>query len=171
MRPFTFISITTSLGMQARYQAHLVDRNVVTDACHDILENTTSGHVEQQVIGDDVLRATTPSHPSTWRTCSRYPRALTRAGGIALRRDFSLDELAYQCPGEVTIPGLTGQHVHCGHKARAEVRFRAGRFLPPPLNERWKQDYDPGREGTRPAIGRSGFVFLNGQSAPSRYRS
>jgi hypothetical protein len=115
--------------MQARYQAHLVDRNVVTDACHDILENTTSGHVEQQIIGDGVLRATTPSHPSTWRTCSRYPRALTRAGGIALRRDFSLDELAYQCPGEVTIPGLTGQHVHCGHKARAEVRFRAGRFL------------------------------------------
>jgi len=43
------------------------------------------------------------------RLFSRYPKALARTIEIAQRCRFSLDELAYQYPQEVTIPGMTAQ--------------------------------------------------------------
>jgi error-prone DNA polymerase len=43
------------------------------------------------------------------RLFSRHPMALARTVEIAQRCRFSLDELAYQYPDEVTIPGLTAQ--------------------------------------------------------------
>ena len=43
------------------------------------------------------------------RLFARYPEALARTLAIADRCRFSLTELAYQYPAEVTIPGLTPQ--------------------------------------------------------------
>jgi error-prone DNA polymerase len=43
------------------------------------------------------------------RLFGRHPMALARTVEIMRRCDFSLDELAYQYPDEVTIPGLTAQ--------------------------------------------------------------
>jgi error-prone DNA polymerase len=43
------------------------------------------------------------------RLFSRYPEALARTLEISDRCRFSLDELAYQYPHEVSIPGLTPQ--------------------------------------------------------------
>jgi len=43
------------------------------------------------------------------RLCSRYPEALARTVEIADRCRFSLDELTYQYPEEILLPGLTAQ--------------------------------------------------------------
>ena len=100
------------------------DRRVPTVATNDVLFHEPGRRILQDVLtcirhgctieeagyrrerhADRRLQPPAEMH----RLLARYPEALERTLAIADRCRFSLDELAYQYPREVPIPGLTPQ--------------------------------------------------------------
>jgi error-prone DNA polymerase len=118
-RPRDQLRLHTLASMTARAGV----RTVVTD---DVLFHVPARRILQDVVTcirhgctiDDVgfrrerhadrhLKPAAEMH----RLFARYPEAVERTLQIAERCRFSLRELAYQYPAEVTIPGLTPQQV------------------------------------------------------------
>jgi error-prone DNA polymerase len=86
---------------------HVPARRILQDVVTCIRHNVTIDELglRRERHADRYLKPPTEMA----RLFSRYPMALARTIEIAQRCDFSLDELAYQYPDEVTIPGLTAQ--------------------------------------------------------------
>jgi error-prone DNA polymerase len=86
---------------------HDRDRRMLQDIVTCIRHNTTIdklGHRKQR-FADRYLKPPEEMH----RLFRRYPEALARTLEITRRCKFSLDQLAYQYPEEIMMPGLTAQ--------------------------------------------------------------
>jgi error-prone DNA polymerase len=86
---------------------HHPDRRILQDVVTCIREGCTIDEVgfRRERSADRHLKRAEEMH----RLFARYPEALHRTLEIADRCRFSLDELAYQYPREVALPGLTPQ--------------------------------------------------------------
>ncbi len=86
---------------------HIPGRRILQDVVTCIRHNVTIDELgfRRERHADRYLKP--PAEMA--RLLSRHRRALARTVEIMQRCDFSLDELAYQYPDEVTIPGLTAQ--------------------------------------------------------------
>ncbi|MBB2160576.1 error-prone DNA polymerase [Gluconacetobacter sacchari] len=86
---------------------HTHDRRIMQDVVTCIRHNTTideAGFARER-HADRYLK---PPHEMA-RLFGRYPEAIGRTVGIVARCAFSLDDLAYQYPDEVSVPGRTPQ--------------------------------------------------------------
>ncbi len=86
---------------------HDRDRRMLQDIVTCIRHNTTIdklGHRKQR-FADRYLKPP----EEMFRLFRRYPEALARTLEITRRCKFSLDQLAYQYPDEIMMPGLTAQ--------------------------------------------------------------
>ncbi|RWX76908.1 DNA polymerase III subunit alpha [Neorhizobium lilium] len=86
---------------------HDRSRRMLQDIVTCIRHNTTIdqlGHRKQR-FADRYLKPPAEMH----RLFKRYPDALDRSLEIVKRCQFSLDQLSYQYPEEIMIPGLTAQ--------------------------------------------------------------
>ncbi len=86
---------------------HHPDRRVLQEVVTCIREGCTVDELgfRKERSGDRHLKPATEMH----RLFARHPHALARSLEIADRCRFSLDELAYQYPDEVSTPGMTPQ--------------------------------------------------------------
>ncbi len=86
---------------------HDRDRRMMQDIVTCIRHNCTIdelGHRKQR-FADRYLKPPEEMH----RLFKRYPEAMARTTEIAKRCRFSLDQLVYQYPEEILLPGLTAQ--------------------------------------------------------------
>ena len=86
---------------------HDRDRRMLQDIVTCIRHNCTIdelGHRKQR-FADRYLKPPEEMH----RLFKRYPEALKRSREIVERCKFAMDQLAYQYPAEIVIPGLTAQ--------------------------------------------------------------
>ena len=111
MRLHEIATLTTGLGVPtvATNDAlfHVPDRRILQDVVTCIRERTTIDNVgfKRERHADRYLKA--PDEMA--RLFKLWPDAVARSAEIAERCRFSLDELAYQYPHEVCLPGLTPQ--------------------------------------------------------------
>src|SRR6202008_4543698 len=86
---------------------HRPARRILQDVMTCIREGCTIDELgfRRERSGDRYLKPAKEMH----RLFARYPEALARTLEIADRCRFSLDELKYQYPDEVSTPGMTPQ--------------------------------------------------------------
>jgi error-prone DNA polymerase len=111
LRLHEIATMATSLGVATvatnDVLFHGPDRRILQDVVTCIRERTTIDDVgfKRERHADRYLKA--PDEIA--RLFKLWPEAVARSGEIAARCRFSLDELAYQYPHEVCLPGLTPQ--------------------------------------------------------------
>jgi error-prone DNA polymerase len=86
---------------------HVPERRIMQDIVTCIREGCTidSAGFRKERYADRFLKPP----PEMARLFARHPEAVTRTIEVVARCQFSLDELQYQYPAEVVIPGLTAQ--------------------------------------------------------------
>lgn len=86
---------------------HDRDRRLLQDIVTCIRHNCTIDKLgrRKERFADRYLKPPDEMH----RLFKRYPEALARTSEIVARCNFSLDQLTYQYPGELMLPGLTAQ--------------------------------------------------------------
>ena len=106
---------------------HVPERRILQDVVTCIRHGCTidDAGFRRERHADRYLKPPAEMH----RLFSRYPEALARTVEIAERCRFSLDELTYQYPEEILLPGLTAQagigEAHLGRRESALSRWRA----------------------------------------------
>ncbi|MDE1991180.1 MAG: error-prone DNA polymerase [Rhizobiaceae bacterium] len=86
---------------------HDRDRRMLQDIVTCIRHNVTIDKLgrRKEMFADRYIKPPEEMH----RLFRRYPEALARTSEIVERAKFSLDQLTYQYPEEILIPGLTAQ--------------------------------------------------------------